>query len=395
MPLDGAAFSERLAIALEVPGQPTEPQIVPGLKPFGLFDDRKGRFVNTRRSFLPLGSYRLVSPEPVSLDGSSGWDSDEERTNQRYELEDGATCFVSYLWPAASRAKLVVNGGHRIEFGRRQQINLRVFAGCDNTHVFRFALRNEVELVMEQWPSLVLEIPDGFVEDSDAVRSREFQVLVNRETAKGRWRCFHDYEKHGEKWEYYEWKWSCAAPPGKYDIVVRSERVGILPFGTRECQTVEIVAPTPDAIWPHLGNGDKFFCWVLLSAVQDDPTWEEFWIARHAIAGLKEVNLNQNDWNKLAREGYVAVRRQITPLKTCLVFQRNEGGQFVAHFSGLVNRLYALIRSVVPLKKILSKQERGCPPCLEIVWPAAQRQHLRSLCPREGIQVLENTLWTH
>ena len=144
MPLNSAAFAERLSIALEVPGQPTETQTVPGLKPFGLFDDRKERFVNTRRSFLPLGSYRLVSGEPVSLDGSSGWDSDEEKTNQRYELEDGTPCFVSYLWPAASRAKLVVNGGHRIEFGRRQQINLRVFAGCDNTHVFRFALRNKM-----------------------------------------------------------------------------------------------------------------------------------------------------------------------------------------------------------------------------------------------------------
>ena len=139
------------------------------------------------------------------------------------------------------------------------------------------------------------------------------------------------------------------------------------------------------------GTSSLVGCCFRLSKIS--PTWEESWIARNAIAGLKEVTLNQNDWNKLERHGYV--RRKIMPLKTCLVFRRNEGGEFVAHFSGLVNRLYPLIRAVAPLKRIASKQERGYPPHLEIVWPAAQRQYLRSLCPREGIQVLENSLWTH
>ena len=406
--LNRAVFADRLSVALEFADGKTEMQSIQGLKPFGLFDARKehGRFVNTKRTFLPLGNYRLICLEKVNLDGSSGWELDEEKINQPYALEDGTECFVSYLCPDANRAKLVVNGGSKIVFGRKQRINLRVFAGCDNTHVFRFALKDD-KLVMEQLPSLVLEIPDGFLEDSDEVLNREFQVFANDVQTQGKWTCFHVYppykqrfkgdppEKEGvERNYYYTWEWKCPAQTGSYEITVKSQRVGILPFGLRKSQTVEIVKPTPE-IWPKLAGRDKFFAWVFLSAVQDESTWEEFWIARNSVAGLKSVSLNQNDWENLEEHGYIRRKWGTTEvLKTCLAFQQNAGNSFAAHFCGLVNRLYPLVREVTPQKQIVSKHERGYPAYLEIVWPADRRQYLRSLCSREGIEVLENNLWT-
>jgi hypothetical protein len=356
--LNRAMFTDRLSVALEFADGRTETQSVQGLKPFGLFDARKenGRFVNTKRTFLPLGRYCLISLEKVSLDGSSGWEWDDEKMNQPYALEDGTECFVSYLCPDASRAKLVVDGGSKIEFGRKQQINLRVYAGRDDTHVFRFALKNTSELVMEQLPSLVLEIPDGFVEDSESVRSQEFQVFLNEKRAEGRWRFFEDYEKHGEKWEYFFWEWKSLAENGRHEITVRSQRSGILPFGLRRSQTVEIVKPTPE-VWPNLVGRDKYFAWVFLSAVQDEPTWEEFWIARNSIAGLKNVSLNQNDWENLEENGYIRRKWGTTEvLKTCLAFRQNVGNSFVAHFCGLVSRLYPLVREVTPLRACLKNR---------------------------------------
>jgi hypothetical protein len=64
----------------------------------------------------------------------------------------------------------------------------------------------------------------------------------------------------------------------------------------------------------------------------------------------------------------------------------------VAHFAGLPNRLYSLVQKVKPLKPIKVVEERGLPPCLEIVWPAQQRQFIRSVCPQSGITVVDK-LW--
>src|SRR5439155_13419432 len=136
-----AAFVERLSIALEAPAAPPLVESVQGLNPFGLLDERKARFVNISRSYLPLDSYRLVSLQKHRLEGSTGWNLAAEHVNQGYELEDGTECFVSYLWPTASRATLLVNGQNKIDFGRRQRINLRVYSGSECRHALKFLLK--------------------------------------------------------------------------------------------------------------------------------------------------------------------------------------------------------------------------------------------------------------
>lgn len=394
-PINGKAFQEHLTLELHA-GESPQPFPVVGLKPFGLFDEQKERFANIGRSRLPANSYRLVSSTPLDI-SARGWaDWDEDDKNQPVELEDGTQVFVTFLWPISNRPTLKVNGGSKIEFGRRQRVNLRVFSGCDDNHVFRFALKDNSNLIMEQMPVLVLEVPVDFLPDEPGLLNREFRVFVDGRPTEGEWVFYEDYPKHPIKseLEYSTWKWAedIDFPQGDYEIRVESSRVGILPFGTRPSQHVNIKSTTNDGIWPVL-HDEKFWVWILLSQVQDDATWEEFWIARGAVAGFRNLRINRNDWSRLEEQGFVELGRKIEILQSRLAFCPRQGDIFVAHYAGLVNRLYSIVRAVPPVQQILVKQKRGLPPYLEVHWPASQRSFIRSICPREGIEIRQDSLW--
>jgi hypothetical protein len=394
-PVNGKAFRELLAVELNS-DQAQQSFRISGLHPFGLFDTQRGRFANIGRTRLPADSYRLVSRTPLEI-FAHGWAEPEK--NECVQLEDGTEVFATSLWPASNRPTLRVNGGPKIEFGRRQRVNLRVFSGCENNHVLRFELKGDGRLLVERMPVLVLEIPVGFLPDEDGLLQHEFHVVVNEQPQVGRWRCYATYPSFDPRHpniepevEYYEWLWADVFALGDYEIRVESPRVGVLPFGIRRSLHVSVVRGTDDSIWPTL-HGDKFWIWILLSQIQDDPTWEEFWIARQAVAGFRNLHVNQNDWQKLEEHGFIKVRRKIDIQRSCLAIQSARGNTFVAYYAGLVNRLYSLVRAVAPVRRIEAKQERGFPPHLEIHWPASQRQFIRSICPREGIEVNEHSLW--
>jgi hypothetical protein len=215
-----------------------------------------------------------------------GWAGCDE--NERVRLEDGTEVFVTSLWPTSDRPKLSINGGPSIDFGRRQRINIRVFSGYEDSHVFRFALKDDGKLMTERMPTLVLEIPVGFLPDEQGLINREFRVAVNGRHVPGEWKFYEDYPSYAPEWEYSTWKWEEAFSIGEYEIRIESPRVGFLPFGVRSSQHVSVVAATDDSIWPTL-HGEKFWIWVLLSQIQiqDAATWEEFWIARQAVAGSR------------------------------------------------------------------------------------------------------------
>ncbi len=388
-PVNGKAFRERLSVELHS-GESKEIIRITGLHPFGLFDQQCGRFANTSRTRLPANSYRLVSQHALQI-SAQGWAETEE--NELVQLEDGTQVFVTSLWPISNRPTLTVDGLGKIEFGRRERVNLRFYSGSEGTHVLRFLVQPDGAITFEGGPHLVLEIPEGFVEDDADLCDSEFDVLVDGQEAPGGWRFFNDYDDGKTNWEYYEWQPGSPITRGEHNIQVRARRVGIIPFGRQMKLSVRVIEPMEADCWPKPSQMGKFLSMVLLSQVQANPTWEEIWIARQAVAGFADVKLNQHDWMKLEEHGYISLRRRVESLKSCIVFSPNTGGQFVAYYCGLVNRLHALVRTVAPVRQIVVKQERGLPPCLEIHWPASQRQFIRSICPREGIEVKEHSLW--
>ena len=390
-PVNGKAFRERLTLELHS-GQEQQPVRISGLYPFGLFDRKSRRFANTSRTRLPPNSYWLVSRTPLDI-SATGWAEDGK--NESVQLEDGTQVFVTSLWPVSDRPTLNVNGGGKIEFGRREQVNLRFYSGSEDTHVLRFLVQSDGAVMFEHAPHLVLEIPQGYVEDDDDLCDREFDVLLDGQEALGTWRFFHDYHDGKTNWEYYEWQPGAPILAGEHVIQVRARRAGIIPFGRQTKLSVKVIEPLKSDWWPKPSQMGKYLAMVLLSQVQASPTWEEIWIARQAVAGFADVKLNQYDWMKLEEHGYISLRRRVESLKSCIVFTPSSAGQFTAQYCGLVNRLHGLVREVAPVKRIEAKQERGFPPHLEIHWPASQRQFIRSICPREGIDVKEHSLWNH
>ena len=395
------AFQERLTIQLQS-SEKAQTFRLPGLHPFGLWDDDSKRFVNPNRARLPLRSYMLVSQEKLKVDGK-GWskDDEEEIENVPRRLEDGAQVFVTNLWPAHDRPTLKVNG-RKIKFGRRESIKLRIYSGSENSYACRFLLRENLPIEIEQNPHLVLEIPEGFVEDDDDLCDREFEVLVDGKPAPGKWRFFDEYDGEETKWEYYEYlmgsseRPSPTIPLGEHIIQVRSRHAGIIPLGKEKEFRVEIIEPLEEDCWPNPSQMGKYLFWVLLSQIQKESTWENFWIARQAVAGFANVNLNQNDWNKLRKHGYLSWRHgRFEILKNCMVFGRRMGGQFTAYYCGLVNRLHAVVRNFPPIKMIEAKQERGFPAHLEIQWPQNYQSSIHNICQRENIKIQKHSLWNH
>lgn len=400
-PIHGKAFQERLTIQLQS-GEKAQTFRIPGLHPFGMWDEESRRFVNPNRARLPLRSYRLLSQEKLKVD-AKGWakDEEEETENVPLFLKNGAQVFVTSLFPADDRPKLKVNG-RKIEFWRRENVKLRLYSGSENSYACRFLLREDCPIQIEQNPHLVLEIPEGFVEDDDDLCDREFEVLVDGKHVPGKWKCFHDYDGKETKWEYYEYhrdlseSSSASIPLGEHTIQVHSRHAGVIPLGKEKEFLVEIMKPLGKNCWPKPSQMEKYLLWVILSQIQKEATWENFWIAHQAVAGLAFVKINQNDWKKLEEHGYLSRRRgRFEILKSCMVFGRRMGGQFTAYYCGLVNRLHALVREFPPIKMIEAKQERGFPAHLEIQWPQSNRSFIRNICQRENIQIQEHSLWNH
>ncbi|MCX6925465.1 MAG: hypothetical protein NT154_19995, partial [Verrucomicrobia bacterium] len=201
-PVNGKAFRGQLAVERNS-DQAQQSFRISGLHPFGLFDTQRGRFANIGRSRLPANSYRLVSRTPLEI-SAQGW-ADPEK-NERVQLEDGTEVLVTSLWPVSYRPTLTVNGGAKIEFGRRERVNLRFYSGSEDTHVLRFLTQPDGDVMFERAPHLVLEIPEGFVEDDADLCDSEFDVLVDGREAPGAWRFFNDYDDGMTNWEYYEWQ---------------------------------------------------------------------------------------------------------------------------------------------------------------------------------------------
>ena len=399
LPVNRKAFQERLTIQLQS-GQNTKPFRIPGLHPFGLWDEESNRFVNQNRACLPLRSYRLVSLKELKIEGK-GWDKDDEGETENVSifLKDGAQVFVTNLWPAHDRPALKVNG-RKIKFGRRESIKLRLYSGSENSYACRFLLRENCPIQIEQGPHLVphlvLEIPEGFVEDDDDLCDREFEVLVDGKPAPGKWQFFHDYPENNPDKEYYQWESVEPISRGEHIIQVRSRHAGIIPLGKEKEFRVKIIESLGRDCWSNPSQMGKYLFWVLLSQIQKESTWENFWIARQSVAGFANVNLNQNDWKKLEKHGYLSRRRgRFEVLKSCMVFGRSMGGQFTAYYCGLVNRLHAVVRKFPPIKMIEAKQERGFPAHLEIQWPQNYQPSIRDICQRENIKIKQHSLWNH
>jgi hypothetical protein len=181
---------------------------------------------------------------------------------------------------------------------------------------------------------------------------------------------------------------------GRHILHVESRRLGRLPFGSaRECN-FELVAPTPDNIWPI--SWDDYIAWVFLSQVQDHATWTEVCFARDAVTmSAPNINLNSvyHQIHKLERHGFLVTRgHSYRDFRSRITLTKLTSGGLHGEYCGLTSSLYDVIRTATPQRIAVAPRESGRPAKLSIYWPESKRYRVRDACPKAGIEIVPR-LW--
>jgi hypothetical protein len=206
--LNSEAFSSWLLLQLES-RQRSEPQRIRGIAPWGLFDLERNRFVNLDRQQLPISGYVLISPEKLDDISRKGFDEDEEENliNERYELEDDTTCYVTRLSPTKAAEISFTQQGkvEKLRFRSSAKIEPRFFVGegRNTAHFTRF----EDRLGIEKLPLLCIAVPHSYFTDPVSVLQSKFNVIVDEPQS---YRTFGKWEKHHEDdaREFFFWRWA-------------------------------------------------------------------------------------------------------------------------------------------------------------------------------------------
>lgn len=421
MVIDGDAFAPHLRLGLRT-GDQTASQQVAGISEWALWDEGRRRFVPPR-DHLPLAQYALLSRQPLApqLDGWAS-DPDDPAVDLARELTDGSPYFLTRLQPATRRPRLKIGGGPWLTFAERRDVIVRLFCGCRPATAARFGLMRSGVVRVEEWPRPFLEVPLSLMPES-AIEN-EFQVFLNGKPARGRWKTYEWVpggadETNAERARCL-WKWddqplADPVPPmitlpsfraldgdgvsplplkieGVHTLHVESQRLGRLSFGLRPEVNLEMLPPTPAAIWPS--SWGDYIAWILLSQVQDDATWDEVCFASEAVAMWKKVNLESvyRSIRKLERHGFLAIRgSRYLNFRSRIAFGPLRAQCFTTHFCGLCTALYELVRAVPPIAMSV-RAETGRPPALELQWPQHVREEVHAVCEPLGISIA-NKLW--
>src|SRR5207249_7874514 len=125
-----------------------------------------------------------------------------------FELGDGATCYVTHLWPMGKFAALSLRDGDdvsKIQFRTQSRIEARFFAGKGERSAYFMRIDGD-KIKIEQLPILCLAIPSGYFKETETVLNKKFQVFSDSKQAFGKWeKC----PVHGDDdKEFYIWNWS-------------------------------------------------------------------------------------------------------------------------------------------------------------------------------------------
>ena len=162
--MNSDAFLDPIFLSLESGGQ-SATQRLRGLGPWGLFDtENGGRLIKSNRDELPLRSYILISQREIEILSREGFDEEGNPVNDRFELTDGTTCFVTRLWPTGKYAELrLKDDGHgpkTIRFRPRSKIEVSFLVGWGRKAAY-YARTAEGKMEIDHLPILCVAIPDG------------------------------------------------------------------------------------------------------------------------------------------------------------------------------------------------------------------------------------------
>lgn len=429
IPLHRGAFTQDLALKLVRAEDELAAYRLRGLSPWGLWSESSGAFISLQARELPVDDYVLVSKSPLIFTNQDGWlgdDADEKRWNQEAQMPDGSTCLVSRLVPDARRATLEVEGWHRITFAPRARLELRVFPRVTERFFFTFAPPSSISL--PSWPRFVIKAPRGLLahtaDDTQSLLDEEFRFFANDTRIPGEWRHDEDTSRHLDGEDIYIYRvqedWLPAAHhapaqqvlrdfhdlgrietpaphPREFAIQLRATRHGIIPFGNSlEIQFTKEIPLALSHVEKLSVPFSGYWPWYLLTATQDDASWEEIRLA-FDLMNFANIKLQFYAFQQIERHG-MAVRRgrRWTDFQNRIHFGSHQGGSYIVRYAGLTDAIYSIVRSIEPLNHIRPCWERGHPPHLEISFSLAgdTDRRLRQACQQARIRIMHESLWT-
>ncbi len=418
--LNSEALRNPLLLALESANH-SETQRLHGLDPWGLFDTESGgRLTNPNRDELPLKSYVLVSQKEIEILSREGFDQDENPANERLELADGTTCFITRLWPTGKHAELRLKCGDQgpkvVRFRTRTRIEARFFVGRGRKAAY-FSRVTANKIIIDHLPTLCVVIPSGYFKDDNAQLAQTFKVFVDGKSAAGGWerRDMH-VPTDGE---FYYWRWNkrplLECKPGIKTLTslsqlgeafkspdLRGDRaisVEAIPH-IRVKFDVQLVNRSGDKIersWKNLPGA--FLPMFLLCQSTDGMKWEDLVLARDVIA--PHMHFSPYILHKYARHGFLMQRGHrwlIRESRAELIPVDSDSCQLnycgdPSILWGLYRRMYHQVQdNTLPLIEVIDRRSEV--PYLRMVWPLHSQNELENYLKHRGI-VIGAILWTH
>ena len=388
--LNSSAFDTSLLLMLKS-GQQSETQRLRGIKPLGLFDLEKSMLVNPDRQQLPIRSYALISPEKLDGISRKGFEEEENPANEIYELEDGATCYVTCLWPRGKTAELSFTQGgvvKKLNFRSSLKIESRFFVG-EGSHAANFT-RFKDWIKIERLPLLCVAIPFGYFPNTESVLQSKFQVNVGEKQTYGKWEKRHQDEDR----EFYFWCWADELQPRKKIVIsIKAPELGV-----RFEYAIEMLIPKLgiDECWRNLPGA--FLPWFLLVQSAEGMEWDDLMLAKDAIAPQRPIS-SQYLLRKYANHGLLRQQGRTWMIsESRAVLESSAIGECHMQFCGDPSVLWGLFRHMrdhtpqLPVIEVVDK--RGEMPSLLMKWEQNQKDRLIKYLERHSVRIVSN-LWRY
>lgn len=420
--LNSKAFAENLRLVLEYQDKIRTINIS-GLKPFGLFDEELGRFVDPNRKRLPISRYFVVSAEPLIEVNRKNFDEDEE-TNEPFPLTDGTVCYVTRLSPTYGKTPSVsfVQGGgvKGLKFYSPGKIEAQIFVGEGVSSAFYYYFDDRKWLKTETLPSLCVTIPKNFSENNLTLLRNKFEIRVDNSDewrANGEWKMLRERDNN----EFYVWNWANKPFFKREEIQVLSSFQQLNPntFSSREWVGKRIIQLRSSAlnfdfslgIELHPEKIDMSECWANMpgamlpffllcqpSKNNQGLKLDEVWFAKEVIAPEHYFYMSAL---KLAEsEGLVEIQNNRWKLvKSRVSLHERESHELEMNYTGDPSILWRLFRQVkeksptldLPKIEIISKRKEI--PFVKVFWQNEQIETVkRFLKNKREVEIAED-LW--
>jgi len=398
--LNSLAFSSALVLQLKS-NKKSETQQLPGIEPWGLFDQDRHVFIKTKRKYFPIRAYTLISRNILENISREGFEDKENSANEEYELEDNTNCFITSLWPIGKSAKVSFTCKgieNRLQFTPNAKIETRLFIGPGGRSAnFRIYSKEGDRIIIERTPLPCIAIPFGYLQSTQETLQCKFNIYIDDTRVDGRWEKGYEDDDR----EFYYWRRSSEfnffSFLGKRIISISAPE-----FGLKFNYKIQIEKPKPkmDKCWKKLPG--SFLLWFLLcqpSSIlgRSGMKWEDILLARAAIYPKGKISyylLRQYEDQGLLKQrgGYWMIAESRASLNSIGT------GKCILDFCGNPSIIWGLFRYIfdrvketkLPIVEVVD--ERGKGPYLQICWDENQEADINKYLKLHQVKIVSD-IW--